>query len=205
MDVQPEDEIGPRLRALGLAAADVRWVVLTHLHSDHAGGLGHFPRADILVAADEYALARGVRGRLEGYLPQHWPAWFAPRPVAWRPDPVGPFPVSAALTRADDVRLVPTPGHTPGHLSVIVRDGNTSFFLAGDTSYSEPLLRVGVVDGVAPDVTAARRTLARINSYVEAIPTVYLPTHDPDAASRLTARQVIDARPGTHAVAGTSA
>ena len=44
--VQPEDEIGPRLRALGFSPDDVRWVILTHLHTDHAGGLAHFPRSD---------------------------------------------------------------------------------------------------------------------------------------------------------------
>jgi N-acyl homoserine lactone hydrolase len=39
--VQPEEEIGPQLRALGIAARDVRQVVITHLHTDHAGGLVH--------------------------------------------------------------------------------------------------------------------------------------------------------------------
>src|SRR5262245_15543323 len=41
--VQSEQEIGPQMRALGIAPEDVRWLVLTHLHTDHAGGLHHFP------------------------------------------------------------------------------------------------------------------------------------------------------------------
>src|SRR5256885_3692821 len=39
--VQPQEELGPQLRALGIAAREVRHVVLTHLHTDHAGGLAH--------------------------------------------------------------------------------------------------------------------------------------------------------------------
>ena len=39
--IHPDEEIGPQLRTLGIAARDVRHVVLTHLHTDHAGGLVH--------------------------------------------------------------------------------------------------------------------------------------------------------------------
>ena len=41
--VAPEDEAGPRMRALGLDPGAARWVVMTHMHGDHAGGLEHFP------------------------------------------------------------------------------------------------------------------------------------------------------------------
>jgi glyoxylase-like metal-dependent hydrolase (beta-lactamase superfamily II) len=43
--VAPEEEIGPQLRNLGITPRDIRQVVLTHLHTDHAGGLAHFPTA----------------------------------------------------------------------------------------------------------------------------------------------------------------
>jgi len=46
--LEREEEIGPRLRALGIPAADVRQVVLTHLHMDHDGG--HLPTHDPLSA-----------------------------------------------------------------------------------------------------------------------------------------------------------
>ena len=49
-DVKPEDEIGPQLLKMGIdSKKDVDKVVLTHLHTDHAGGLHHFPNADILI------------------------------------------------------------------------------------------------------------------------------------------------------------
>ena len=43
-DIEPDDEAGPQLRALGIGPSDVRRVVLTHMHIDHDGGLGAFPR-----------------------------------------------------------------------------------------------------------------------------------------------------------------
>ena len=97
------------------------------------------------------------------------------------------------LTSRGDVFVVPTPGHTPGHVSVVV-EGEVSVFIAGDTSYTEDLLRAGVVDGVSPDENAARKTMARIRELAAERPLVYLPSHDPAAAERLAHMRTL-ARP----------
>ncbi|HKJ01175.1 MAG TPA: MBL fold metallo-hydrolase, partial [Longimicrobiales bacterium] len=156
----------------------------------HAGGLGHVPRAEILVTEEEYADARGFSGMVRGYLPHRWPGWFDPTLVRFRPRAFGPFDRSFTLTRAGDVHLLPTPGHTRGHLSVVVEVGDGIIFLAGDTSYTEANLNRGVVDGVSSmggGEDAAARTLGRIRSLAAERPTVYLPSHDPDAGRRLAA------------------
>jgi glyoxylase-like metal-dependent hydrolase (beta-lactamase superfamily II) len=67
--VTPEDEIGPQLRRLGFSPDDVRWVVLTHFHTDHAGGLPHFPNSEILSSKADFEFSRGVRGRARGSCP----------------------------------------------------------------------------------------------------------------------------------------
>lgn len=189
--VRPEEEVGPQLRALGISPTDVRWLVLTHLHTDHAGGLAHFPNVEILLSHTEYQLARGRQGQIRGYLPEHWPSWFAPQFVAFTSPAVGPFPVSHILTQAADVLLVPTPGHTAGHLSVIVLEEDHAVLLAGDTSYTQQLMLEEVVDGVAPNDRVDQRTLRRIHTYTQQVPTVYLPTHDPESAQRLAARTTV--------------
>lgn len=188
--VRPEEEIGPQLRALGFAPDDVRWVLLTHFHTDHAGGLPHFPRSEILVSRTEYQDASGFRGQLSGYLPQHWPTWFAPRLIDFASQPFGPFPGSYPVTRAGDVHLVPTPGHTSGHYSVIVQEDEHALFFAGDTSYSQHLLLEQAVDGVTRDVALYKQTSHQILRYMQSVPTIYLPSHDPESAHRLATRNV---------------
>lgn len=64
----PEDqEAGPALRRRGFDPAEVRWVLMTHLHTDHAGGLGHFPRSEVLVSRAEFQNASGTLGKLRGF------------------------------------------------------------------------------------------------------------------------------------------
>jgi glyoxylase-like metal-dependent hydrolase (beta-lactamase superfamily II) len=89
-----------------------------------------------------------------------------------------------SLTTRGDVFAVPTPGHTPGHVSVVVQ-GTPSIFIAGDTSYTEELLLQGVVDGVSPDEAVARRTNQQILALAREQPLVYLPSHDSQSADRL--------------------
>ncbi len=191
MDVRPEDEIGPQLEALGVRPGEVRTVILTHFHTDHAGGLAHFTRNQVLVSGPDHRLARGFLGRVLGYLPQRWPGGFRPVPIAFGADPVGPFPRSHAVTRAGDVVIVPTPGHTPGHVSVMVQAEDVTHFLAGDTSYTEQLLLRRTPDGVSPRPAIAVRTMDRIVAYARERPMIYLPTHDPESATRLRARTVL--------------
>jgi len=188
--VQPTEEIGPQMKRLGLSPDDVRWVVMTHLHTDHAGGLHHFPKADILVSRAELAATIGFKGAIAGYLRNRWPSGFAPRLVDFGAEQLGEFP-ALPLTQTGDVTIVATPGHSAGHISVIVQEDDKAVFLAGDTAYTEANMLAQVVDGVSPDEQAARSTLGRILRYTQHTPTVYLPSHDPDSARRLQARQIV--------------
>jgi glyoxylase-like metal-dependent hydrolase (beta-lactamase superfamily II) len=183
--LEREQEIGPQLRALGIGPRDVRRVVLTHLHADHDGGLLHFPQTEILVSRGELGTARGLMGRMRGYLPQRWPSWFDPIPLDLADGPIGPFAASARLTLAGDVVAVATPGHTADHVSVVAMDGHVTYLLAGDTSYTERLMLAGTVDGVSADEQLAARTLAAVRRFTTERRAVYLPTHDPDSANRL--------------------
>jgi glyoxylase-like metal-dependent hydrolase (beta-lactamase superfamily II) len=189
--VGPEEEIGERVRALGYSPADVRWVVLTHLHTDHAGGLDTFPASEILVSRTELEQASGLAGRLSGYLNNRWPEWFDPTAVDFDARPLGPFERSFTLTRSEDVHLVPVPGHTRGQLAVIVEEHSHSIFLAGDTSYTEEHMTATVADGVTPDPATAEETLRRVQEYALSTPTVYLPSHDPAAPMRLAGRRTV--------------
>jgi N-acyl homoserine lactone hydrolase len=189
--IDREEEIGPQLHALGIGPRDVKKVVLTHLHMDHDGGLAHFPNTEILVAASELRTAKGWAGRIRGYLPHRWPSWFDPSPLELAPEPFGPFALSRPLTDAGDIVAVATPGHTADHISVVVQDDDTEFFLAGDTSYNESLMLARRVDGVSPSERMSGATLDAIGRFSQIRPTVYLPTHDPQSGARMANRQLV--------------
>jgi N-acyl homoserine lactone hydrolase len=155
-----EQEVVPLLRSIGRTVADVRWLVFTHLHIDHVGGLAEFPNAEIIVSARELADARGCRGKVRGYLPQHWPEWFAPRELKFDAGvPVGAFEHAVPLTSDRRVLILPTPGHTPGHLSVLVSHDDHDVLLAGDASYTQAHMLAGQADGVTPIPRAAHAPL----------------------------------------------
>jgi glyoxylase-like metal-dependent hydrolase (beta-lactamase superfamily II) len=189
--VRPEEEIGPRLRALGFSQDDVRWVILTHLHTDHAGGLADFPNSEILVHRSEFEDASGLMGKVRGFLPDRWPSWFSPRLFDLSRESFGPFPLSLRVTEAGDVTIVATHGHTKGHVSVVLEEGPQAVSFAGDTSYTQALMIEGSIDGVAPDERTARKTIDRIRELTRQRPVVYLPSHDPEAGRRLEARETV--------------
>lgn len=191
MNVRPEEEIGPQLRSMGIREQDVRTLVLTHFHTDHAGGLHHFPDTKILVSGGDYRLASGYSGRLLGYLPHRWPEWFSPTPVAFESDNLGVFDPTHKITKSGDVVIVPTPGHTPGHISVLVKSEDVIFFLAGDTSYSQELLVKRIPDGVSPRAGVTLNTMHRILALADSEPLVYLPSHDPESVDRLRQKRPI--------------
>lgn len=201
--VQEHEEVGPGLEALGFSPKDVRWVVLTHLHTDHAGGLHHFPDAEFIVSETEYSVARGIPGRVRGYLPNRWPSWFRPRLLDLDAPECRRLSHGIPLTRAGDVRIVSTPGHTAGHVSVVVDEGPRDLLLAGDTSYTQANLLFGRVDGVSSmgaGEKAAAATLDRIRHRAAVRPLVYLPSHDPDSGRRLEERAVVGVEAGSEPV-----
>jgi len=185
MNVKPEDEIGVQLEHIGIQQKDVKKLVLTHFHTDHAGGLAHFPSSQILVSGADYALARSVSGKLLGYLPSRWPRWFTPTPIHFQHGQFGPFKQYFNVTQAGDVIVVPTPGHTPNHVSVIVKSEDVIYFLAGDTSYTQEHILDRIPDGVSPNAAITLGTIDRILNLARSQPLVYLPSHDPENVKRL--------------------
>jgi N-acyl homoserine lactone hydrolase len=97
----------------------------------------------------------------------------------------GAFDQNLPVTQDGSIRIVPTPGHTLGHASVIVVEKNVHYFLAGDVCYSLDMLLQRRVDGVSKDATKAQDTFRRTLAYADTYPTVLLPSHDPDSEYRL--------------------
>lgn len=182
--VTPEDALPARLREAGLDPGDVRLHVLTHLHIDHVGFAGALAGARLVCTAEEAAAATRRGARMRGYI-----AVDGVEGVGLDDEGVGPFERSWRLTADGTVRLLPTPGHTAGHASVLVDDGEgPRVLLAGDAVYGHEQLQAGWIDGVAADARRARASIARLRELCARAPTVVLPTHDPASERRLAAR-----------------
>jgi N-acyl homoserine lactone hydrolase len=189
-DVQREEEIGPQLEEIGIKANEVRQVILTHMHTDHAGGLYHFPKSEIVIMKQAYDLSRGFRGMLRGFLPHRLPSWLSPRLIQLSNERYGPFPKSLKMTKAGDIILVPTSGHTEAHISVILATPDVKYFFAGDTSYNQDLMLRGKIDGVSANAKDAYETIQNIQRFTATEPTIYLPSHDPASEKRLVNKEV---------------
>ena len=87
--------------------------------------------------------------------------------------------------------VIPTPGHTPNHVSVIVKSYDILYFLAGDTTYSQELLIKNIPDGVSPRVSKMKDTMAKIRNLANMEPTIYLPTHDEQSEERLIHKKIV--------------
>jgi glyoxylase-like metal-dependent hydrolase (beta-lactamase superfamily II) len=189
--VQPEDEIGPQLLRLGIdPAKDVKKVIMTHLHTDHAGGLSHFPNSEILIEKNEYKAASGLRGMLAGYLPHRWPKWLKPNLISLLNEPYFSFNQSLQVTKDRKVMIVATPGHVANHISVIVEIESIHYFLAGDTSYTQDNLLNIIPDGIGTQ--QSMDTLKNILSFSNSKPTMYLPSHDPEIPERMENKEIVN-------------
>jgi glyoxylase-like metal-dependent hydrolase (beta-lactamase superfamily II) len=145
----PQETAIRQIAALGFAPEDVRHIVLTHLHVDHAGGLPDFPWASVHVHAAEYRAAmhpRRLSLKERFYIAAHWahgPRWVIHYCAGDRWFGLDCAPVLEASPV--EVLLVPLPGHSRGHCGVAVgREGRWLFHCGG------AYLRDSQVDPDAP-------------------------------------------------------
>jgi glyoxylase-like metal-dependent hydrolase (beta-lactamase superfamily II) len=128
-----------QVERLGFSAADVRHIVPTHLDLDHVGGLADFPHAKVHVYEPELeaALARATAQEKERYRPVQWahgPQWIRYREQgeAW----FGFDAVRQLEGLPPEILLIPTVGHSRGHVAVAVDDGRGKPLLhAGDAYF----------------------------------------------------------------------
>jgi N-acyl homoserine lactone hydrolase len=159
-------------------------VVQTHLHSDHVGRMSAFSNATFYVPQADYPMSNGA-------LPCRLPANFVPQFADFDTAPLPGFERGFALTQDGDVWIVPTPGHSMGHQSVLLLDGELSMLFAGDVAFDEAQLLSGAYGGIVADVDLTRQSLGAIRTYAAERPLVFLPTHDPESADRFEARTTI--------------
>ena len=134
-------DVGARLKAAGFDPGAVKWIINSHLHSDHSGGNASLPNATVVIQASELDAAKAGGEAYEGAVID------AGHPML-------------KLTGAHDlygdasVMIFPTPGHTPGHQSVRIKLEGGPVVLTGDCCY----MRRTMDDLALPRITADPET-----------------------------------------------
>jgi glyoxylase-like metal-dependent hydrolase (beta-lactamase superfamily II) len=185
-DVQmdPGQAVSAQLRERGLAPADVRVVIMTHLHADHASAISEFPEATFMVSQREWEAATEA-GRRHNYVKRQFDHGFDYRLLDFEgPDAssFSGFGRSFDLFGDGSVRTVFTPGHTLGHMSVVLRTKAREVLLAGDAIYLRETLETAHLPHRVEDEHLFRRSLREIAQYRKETPdALIIPGHDWEA------------------------
>jgi glyoxylase-like metal-dependent hydrolase (beta-lactamase superfamily II) len=190
--MEASQAVPAQLRARGMEASQVHTVLMTHLHSDHASAVSEFPGATFLFSLQEWESATTIsRPAVNGYMRRQFDHAFDYRTIDFEAGDIDSF---ATFGRSVDVfgdgsvRLAFTPGHTLGHLSVIVRLRSREVLLTADAAYTRRTIEDDVLPHRMLDEHLFRRSLREIQLYAEQTPdALIVPGHDMGAWGELEA------------------
>jgi glyoxylase-like metal-dependent hydrolase (beta-lactamase superfamily II) len=182
-EMEVSDAVPAQLRARGIEPSEIKTVVMTHLHGDHASAISEFPGATFLISQQEWDEATTVpRPALHGYVRRHFDHAFDFRTIDFGGEGIDSF---ATFGRGVDVfgdgsvRLVFTPGHTLGHMSAILRLKGREALLAADAIYTCHALETGHKPYKMEDEHLYERSVREIQIYAEQTPdALIIPGHD---------------------------
>ncbi|HEY3759707.1 MAG TPA: N-acyl homoserine lactonase family protein [Solirubrobacteraceae bacterium] len=182
VSMRSEQTAAAQLRARGVDPADVRVIVMTHLHFDHASALADFPGATVIVSQPEWDAARRRASSIFGYPPAQINPRLSYRTVDFGGSAArahGPFARSLDLFGDGSLILLDTPGHSTGHLSILARLREREALIAGDAIYSLATLRDGKRPLRSEDSKAYERSLRALQAYDREHPdALIIPGHD---------------------------
>jgi glyoxylase-like metal-dependent hydrolase (beta-lactamase superfamily II) len=187
-------DVPAQLRERGLDAGEIPIVVMTHMHIDHTSAISEFPNSTFVVSETEWeAAATGPRPLLNGYRRAHYDYAFDYRTVDFNRsgiDSYATFGRTFDLFGDGSIRLASTPGHSAGHMSVILHLAERDFVIGGDATYTQAQL-----DGDAPlaprpfDPHNYRRSLQELKLFRREFPdAIVTPGHDPEFYAGISAR-----------------
>ena len=189
-EINPEDNLANQLELAGYAAADVSKVVISHMHADHVGGIHEVPQADLFVARDAWEHMKGRNPHREMVLRRD----IAVLGAKWNEivfestdDPtLAPFTESFDLMGDGSMIVLPTPGHMPGAVSMLIRRGDDApLLLVGDLTYAQDLLEQDKTPATG-DTKVLLESFAKVRALMDTMPDlIILPAHDLQARDKL--------------------
>ena len=197
VEIKEEEEAIAQLMEMGIAPEDVRWILISHFHADHVGGLKDFPNAQFVcskTAYEDVLRKKGWSAVSNGYLPGLLPDDFLDRtsPFDWNND----LAMDPILGRKYDLfgdgslLLVSLPGHATGQFGLLLSSEGQEYFLVADAawteaSYKELRLPHPIVRFLFSDWKAFKVHLEKVHQYSKAHPNTHIiPCHSTKARDR---------------------
>ena len=148
-----------QLAAIGLKTIDITYIALSHTHGDHIGNVRLFPNSTILMQRAEYAWISSPDGPNDNVNQLKALA----RKLLGTPKHLKLLEGDTDVFGDGSVTLVSTPGHTPGHQSLLVHLKNSGFIiLSGDVVHLEENFDKNIVPSLNTDKAASIASMDRI-------------------------------------------
>jgi N-acyl homoserine lactone hydrolase len=181
LKMNAEQAVPAQLRARTLDAADIRFVLMTHMHVDHASAISEFPATTFVVSQQEWDQLESGKPT-DGYVRRQYDFGFDFRTFDFDSpgtDSFATFGRSFDLFGDGSIRAVFTPGHTHGHTSYVLRLREREVLIACDAAYTMRTLEEDVLPYKMADEHQFRRSLKEIQRYRERTPgALIIPGHD---------------------------
>jgi len=192
LHINEDDRLDRKLGAAGFDAADIRTIAFSHLHFDHTGGIACVPQAQLIVSKEEWAILSERHPENEWIFREHIELPSAKwQPVAFTPvedEALAMFGASHDLMGDGSMILLPTPGHTPGSTSMLVRSQELPpILLIGDITFEAEFLMRDQTPGTG-DARQLRATYEKVRELKRNMPGLLIvPSHNAAAADALRA------------------
>jgi len=171
-----------QLAEIGLKPADIGLVAVSHTHGDHIGNVGLFTNATIVMQRAEYLWIHSANGPNDNVNQLMALA----RKLLGTPKNLQLVDGDTDVFGDGSVTLVSTPGHTPGHQSMLVHLRKSGFImLSGDVAHLEENFQSDIVPSLNTNKAESIASMAKVRRLIAAYQAMFFINHDKNQTRKL--------------------